>query len=134
MLKRLSTFTLLILVCVVHTHADSPAKIGVLMPFSGDVAAIGAKMRSGFVEAFRKRFQSEPDLYAAEAYDLLTTAIQALKDNNWSKQGLSARLPALSFNDTAIPGFRFRTDRTVSFPMGVLVAEGGRFVPAGVGQ
>ena len=81
-----------------------------------------------FLARYRRRFEEEPDLYAAEGYDLLAAAVAALAANGWKKDGLTQKIIALPYDHTAISGFRLLPDRTVSFPMGVLTARSGRFV------
>ena len=96
---------------------------GLLVP-----GAFTGGYRPEYLERYRAHYQEEPDVYSAQAYDLLRTALRAFEANGWSGKALEAKVPGLDYSDTAIAGFRFTADRSVDFPMGVLVAQQGRFV------
>ncbi len=97
---------------------------GIVVP-----GAFTGKFSSDFAQRYQAHYHEEPDVYSAEAYDLLRTAIQSLEANNWSPVNLKERIFSINYSNTAIPGFRFNTNRTVEFPMGVLIAKDGHFVP-----
>lgn len=91
--------------------------------------AFVGKYKADYLQRYRAHYREEPDVYSAEAYDLLRTAIKALAAQGRSGAGLQDRVLKLDHSDAAIPGFGFNADRTVHFPMGVLIAKAGHFVP-----
>lgn len=81
-----------------------------------------------FVVKFHSRYQLNPDMYSALAYDLTRTVVLgALKD---SPDPLYQRVLAYALTNPAVVGYKFRTDGSVSVPVSVLKIENGNFVEA----
>ncbi|RIL09055.1 MAG: hypothetical protein DCC75_07445 [Proteobacteria bacterium] len=80
--------------------------------------AIPSAFDSSFISKFSSKYGGEPDLYSAMGYDATKSLLAGVRSAG------SAGIPSTSrylienhFQDTAISGFSFRDDRTVSMAL-----------------
>lgn len=80
-----------------------------------------------FTKRYRARFQQEPEMYSALAYDL--TRLVALGARAGSSSPLQNVLTYRT-QDPAVPGYHLNADRTVSLPTFILQIRNGAFEKA----
>ncbi|MFA6432567.1 MAG: ABC transporter substrate-binding protein [Candidatus Paceibacterota bacterium] len=97
-----------------------PAAEGVYLP--GHISPV---FESDFTSQYKETYEQEPDLYSALGYSIAVTLIEGLKDNQFKLEGLKEKLIEKQ-NPTAIMGFKFREDRTVSVPVESLIFKNGK--------
>lgn len=106
------------------------------------------KFTDAFVARYKEQFKSEPDVYAAQGYDLLKiaslAALQSLEkslsqnskgENSRSEDSkaenqkrlipsqMLATVSNYSYTDSAFPVYRFNADRTIDLPLQTLVIK-----------
>lgn len=87
------------------------------------------RFRASFVAQYRQEFGSEPDMYGALGYDLLRLTLQAITAEKSGAEPLLAKVVAFDYRDGAVPGLRFRPDRTVTLPLEVWTVRDHRYLP-----
>lgn len=97
-----------------------PAAEGVYLP-----GHISPRFDEGFVEKYQENYKEEPDLYGALGHSIASALIEALRNNNFQEEKLTSHLIDLD-TDTAITGFKFTPNRTVSIPVEVLLFKNGK--------
>lgn len=94
--------------------------------FHPDVEFTGTKE---FVEAFREKYDKEPDTYAALAYDTANLILDAMRENGATREGILAYLNnGEDFNGVAGPVTFIDNGSTRNII--VLTVKDGQFMPA----
>jgi hypothetical protein len=91
--------------------------------------ALPKQLQPDYVKAYTARFGQAPELYGALGHDMLGLVLDVLAKQSWSPAGLAERILERRWEGAAIPGFHYRRDRTVSFPLELDVVKGRDFVP-----
>lgn len=85
-----------------------------------------------FVAVYKEKFGEEPPAYCAEAYDAVILAIQAIKENDGTKEGRKNKLYQVGQNYVGASGeITFDENGDVSKPFIIKAIKNGQFVPYG---
>lgn len=90
---------------------------------------IGNNFSAEYMSAYQEKYEEEPDLYSAIAYDVFRYLYGAWKDNDKNLQGIERVLVEYSYKNSAISGYNFSSERRVLFPTQIWKVEGGEFKP-----
>ena len=91
---------------------------------------ISPQFEPNFVSEYTNTYGDTPDMYGAIGHSIASTLIEALIENNFQKDELAKKLVGRN-EKTAIDGFTFRTDHTVSVPVESLIFLNGKLNETG---
>jgi branched-chain amino acid transport system substrate-binding protein len=77
---------------------------------------ISPNFAEAFTAEYKKTYKKNPDLYAALGHSAAVELISALRENDFDLNNLKSKLIGTN-EKTAINGFTFRPDQTVSIPV-----------------
>lgn len=79
-----------------------------------------------FVKEFNERYNQKPDLYHAIAYDAASAVFEVLsQEPRLRGDALVQKLIDSKLSKSACPGFKFKQDHTVEFPLDVAIVKNG---------
>lgn len=103
----------------------------VTCPFLFD---LGGESGKRFAEAFRKKFNKEPDAWAALAYDAFMIIVDGLRKHGVSREAVLEHLKSINSVETAYDGLTGKTffdaEGDCKKPVQVAQVKGGKFVAA----
>lgn len=83
---------------------------------------------SAFIDEFKTRYGNDPDYFSALGHSAATTLFDAIKDVKGNLTLLPKSLVGRSVETSAVKGFIFKADRTVSVPLHSYSFKNGDFV------
>ncbi len=86
---------------------------------------ISPTFKTEFTAKFKAKYGTEPDMYSALGYSIAINLINGLRANDYQVEGLRPRLVGTT-TDTAIVGFTYNPDQTVSIPVESLIFQDGK--------
>ena len=92
---------------------------GVLLP-----GYVTSKYSKEFTNGYHASFGEKPDMYAAISHDMILTLRESISKNP-NKKKLIESLTSSRPSATALDGFHFLPDRTISLPLEVLEIGNG---------
>jgi len=103
----------------------------VTCPFLFD---LGGERATKFAEAFKKKYNKEPDAWAALSYDAISMIVDGIKKNGFTREGVQTYLKSINSPETAYDGLSGKTffdeEGDSKKPVQVAVVKGGKFVAA----
>lgn len=100
-------------------------------PFLFDLGGDKAKQ---FAEAFRKKYEKEPDAWAALSYDAVSMICEGLKKNGFERKAVLEYLKGVNSPETAYDGVVGKTyfdqEGDCKRPVQIATVKGGKFVAA----
>ena len=100
---------------------------GLIVGSSWFIDSVAPKSKA-FVEAYRKRYGSDPDQFAAQGYTAVYLVAAAIKNSGSAERAdLRAALAKLANVDTALGTFSFDENRDPIHPSVPLVVKDGRY-------
>lgn len=87
---------------------------------------ISPKFEANFVSEYINKYGGTPDMYGALGHSIAITLINALSENNLQKAGLAQKMVGRK-EETAINGFVFKADHTISMPVESFLFLHGKF-------
>ncbi len=93
---------------------------GVYLP--GHISPV---FKSEFTSKFKEKYGKEPDMYAALGHSIAINLINGLHSNSYKQERLKEKLIGTK-TDTAIVGFEYKNDQTVSIPVESLIFKDGK--------
>lgn len=103
----------------------------VTCPFLFD---LGGERAKKFAEAFQKKYNKEPDAWAALSYDAVSMIVEGLKKNGLNRKAVLDYLQSVNSPETAYDGLAGKTffdeNGDSKKPVQVAVVKGGKFVAA----
>jgi ABC-type branched-subunit amino acid transport system substrate-binding protein len=90
--------------------------------------ALGSNFSNGYTTKFKNVYNTKPDLYSAIGFDTLNFLRKALQKNN-RLTGIKETLINTDYQNPAIDGFNFRSDRTIYFPTEIWQIKNGEYKP-----
>ena len=88
---------------------------------------IDENFERNFVTTYKIMNKNEPDMYVALGHSTAQLLLSTLEENNWEADSIKENIVERLDDKTAIKGFRFRKDHTVSIPLKTLQFKNGEF-------
>lgn len=89
---------------------------------------------SSFVRDYRARYQEEPNVYAAFAYDAMMMVALAAQERGFSAAGIREGLLAIRGYQGLLGRLSVEANGDIQFPTRIVQNQGGRLVPVEKGQ
>jgi branched-chain amino acid transport system substrate-binding protein len=88
-----------------------------------------SKFSKTFTDAYRAKYNADPDYPSAMAWDVAHYIAQTLKENGGNTSSLNTDILKTEYKNPAISNFKYLPDRTIQYDLEVNIVKGETYVP-----